>query len=233
MNSAVFLRNMGMSGTPSIFIKVAARSRVSALGSAKVPLAAYTSIMGMVVFSCSSARREASGKCRGESVYDGKWTVTEHHAADKTVCAKAYPGPAPDWQAERSALPLEVRPIGGLRLVGEFEPVVQPGGLPHRVPDRFAPRDWTGEDAALEDHVLVHQFGEGLSGVVRDCRPPCGDGDRIPRRRWGVPIVAHLANAQPPTGAVARVNRLVASGLRHGFLAGRARTWTCSPCGPN
>src|SRR5260370_16585328 len=158
MNPAVFLRNMGMSGTPSIFIMVAARLRASALGSAKVPLAAYTSIMGMVVFSCSSAPREASGECRGESVYDGKWAVTEHHAADQTVCAKAYRCHAPDWQAKRSALPLEVRPIGGLRLVGECEPVVQPGGLPHCVPDPFPPPAWTLETAPLEAHVLVHQF---------------------------------------------------------------------------
>jgi hypothetical protein len=42
---------MGISGTPSILIKVAASSRASALGSANVPLVAYTSIMGMIFFS--------------------------------------------------------------------------------------------------------------------------------------------------------------------------------------
>jgi hypothetical protein len=39
-----------------------------------------------------------------------------------------------------------------------------------------------GEDAALEDDVLMSQFDKRLSGVVRDRRPPSGnvtgfDGD--------------------------------------------------------
>jgi len=47
---------------------------------------------------------------------------------------------------------------------------IEPGGLPYRVPDGFASLNRIGEDAALEDHVLVHQRGERLSRVVR--HPP-------------------------------------------------------------
>ena len=58
--------------------------------------------------------------------------------------------------------------------------------------------------------VLVHQLGECVSRVIRNRRPPRGDGDMI-----RVPIeelVAQVANAQTPTRAVARVDRL---GLGH------------------
>jgi hypothetical protein len=59
-----------------------------------------------------------------------------------------------------AALPLEVRPIGGLRLVPELELVIESGGLPDRVADVLPSGDWPSEDACLEDHILVHQFRE-------------------------------------------------------------------------
>src|SRR6476469_5369725 len=47
MKAAVFLRNIGMFGTPSMPMRVSASSTASAWGSANVPAAAYTSIIGM------------------------------------------------------------------------------------------------------------------------------------------------------------------------------------------
>jgi hypothetical protein len=47
MNAAVFVRNRGMSGTCSTFITALARSIASWCSSAKVPVAAYTSIIGI------------------------------------------------------------------------------------------------------------------------------------------------------------------------------------------
>src|SRR5208282_2025982 len=45
--AAVFLRNIGIFGTPSTAITAAARSLASSAVSGKVPVAAYTSIIGM------------------------------------------------------------------------------------------------------------------------------------------------------------------------------------------
>ena len=46
MKAAVLSRNIGISGTPSIRINVAAADVASACGSAKVPVGAWISIIG-------------------------------------------------------------------------------------------------------------------------------------------------------------------------------------------
>src|SRR5580692_2550342 len=75
--AAVFRLNIGMSGTPSMVISVRARSTVSWCGSVKVPVVAYTSIIGtgfsslsMAPFRLSNARR--TGRTSAPASYGGE-----------------------------------------------------------------------------------------------------------------------------------------------------------------
>jgi hypothetical protein len=110
MNAAVFSRNIGISGTCSTFINVAARSRASALGSANVPLVAYTSIIGMVFFSCFLADecprvmpaglKAVSADWRGEALDQGCAdlnTTSSERCLSATRRTRRPPGVDSEW----------------------------------------------------------------------------------------------------------------------------------------
>ena len=82
-----------MSGTCSIFIKVAASSRARTFGSANVPLVAYTSIMGIVVLPLPIL--ELDGQRSLES-FDSFWLGWAH-----ALCAELD---MLDWLDGRSAV---------------------------------------------------------------------------------------------------------------------------------